>query len=97
MAELLQLSCTCGYETRVADGGLFAGVVDLYVCSDCRAVVGVLTWSSGHRGESPGRVEPVCPECRGNNIDAWREDDQRTGPCPRCGDEMTVESVGIAD
>lgn len=61
MAELLRLWCECGYEVEVADGGLFAGVVDLYVCRDCDAVVGVLTWSSGYRGEEPGAVEPVCP------------------------------------
>jgi hypothetical protein len=97
VAELLRLSCGCGYEAEVADGGLFAGVVDLFVCSDCEAVVDVLTWRSGYRGEEPGAVVPACPRCQGTNIALWREESRRSGPCPRCGREMTVESVGIAD
>jgi predicted RNA-binding Zn-ribbon protein involved in translation (DUF1610 family) len=82
---------------RVADGGLFAGVVDLYVCRECRAVVDVLTWRSGHRGQTPGSVAPACPRCGSVEIVEWREGDDQPGPCPRCGRAMTVESVGIAD
>ncbi len=97
MAELLRLSCGCGYEAEVADGGLFAGVVALYICGDCEAVVDVLTWSSAFHGEEPGAVEPACSRCQGTNLALWREESSRSGRCPRCGREITVESVGIAD
>jgi hypothetical protein len=97
VAELLDISCACGYAAKVADGGLFAGVVELFVCDDCRDVVDVLAWSSGHGGKTPGAVEPVCPSCKGTNLRRWRGGEERAGPCPRCGLMTTVTSIGIAD
>jgi hypothetical protein len=98
MAELLEITCDCGYRAKVADGGLFAGVVELFTCDDCREVVDVLIWSSGHRDRSPpGEVEPRCPRCDSARVRRWREDDERVGLCPRCARPATVESIGIAD
>jgi hypothetical protein len=97
VAELLSISCACRYEARVADGGLFAGVAELFVCDECREVVDILVWSSGFRGKTRGSVEPVCPRCSGTSLRQWRDGEERAGPCPRCGRITTVTSIGIAD
>jgi hypothetical protein len=97
VANLLELSCACGWTAQVAEGRLFAGVVKLFVCRDCRAVVDVLTWVSGHRGETQGPIAQRCPRCHGTKLVNWRRGNTRSGPCPRCGTEMKLRCVGIAD
>jgi len=99
VAELIEVTCDCGYRTTVADGGLFAGVTELFVCRDCREVVSVLVWSSGIGADAPpgGPVDPTCGQCGGTNVQAWREGENRTGVCPRCAAPLDVTSVGLAD
>ena len=98
MADLLEITCTCGYRAEIAEGGLFAGVMALFVCDDCHDVIGVLTWSSGSRTDTPfGPVEPRCGRCNGSNLRPWRHEDESEGTCPRCQQSVAVASIGIAD
>jgi hypothetical protein len=93
MATLLEISCACGYTTRAAEGGLFAGVVSLFICADCLELVGELTWASRWSDRPPGPVIPRCHLCGRGNLEPWSS----PGACPRCGETVEAESVGIAD
>lgn len=75
-----------------------SGVIDLFVCADCREVVSAQTWSVGYRSDHPeGDVAPTCPRCGGGNTTPWGEGDTPAGACPRCGRRVQTESIGIAD
>lgn len=98
MAEMLEITCACGYRAEVAEGGLFAGVVELFVCDDCQEIVDILVWGSGYRDDIPvGAIEPRCDRCHEQRVRRWRIDEERGGNCPRCEKRVIVTSVGIAD
>lgn len=98
MASLLEITCDCGYRAEVAEGGLFAGVVDLFICDDCREIVDLLVWSSGEDTTAPaGDVEPRCDRCNGTRVRRWRDGYGEPGPCPRCDRIVTLRPAGIAD
>ena len=78
----------------MTEGGLFAGVMELFACGDCRDVIGTLVFSTGRYDIAPpGPVDPRCPHCGGRKLTPW----SAPGPCPRCGDEVQARTVGIAD
>lgn len=99
MASVLEITCDCGYRAEVAEGGVFSGVVDLFVCDDCREVVDLLVWRSGGEATAapPGQVELRCDRCNGACVRAWRDGDGEPGRCPRCDRAVTLRTAGIAD
>ena len=97
MGEIIELSCPCGYTTRrLAVGGLFSGVAELFCCRTCVAVVSVLVWGSGYQQDLVGDLEISCPDCRGYDLVRFGAD-RHEGECPRCGREMVRQCLGIAD
>ena len=100
MGDILNLTCSCGYEAEE----LFVGCGmagpdwcrDLAVCSHCREVVTIRTTTKRRS----------CPACR-RAVVVVEVPALATGggdsvlldtPCPRCGEEaMRVTEVGIWD
>jgi DNA-directed RNA polymerase subunit RPC12/RpoP len=75
-----------------------SGVIDLFICADCRDVVSAQTWNVGYGGHEPqGDVTPTCPRCGRRTLHRWGEGVPPAGPCPRCGQAVETESIGIAD
>lgn len=99
MGDLLALQWECGYRAdHLVSGGVMAGVIDLFICADCRDIISAQTWSVGYRSDHPqGEVAPTCPRCGGDTLQAWGEGAPLAGPCPHCGRRVQTESVGIAD
>jgi hypothetical protein len=99
VGHLLALRCECGYEsTNLVSGGVMSGVIELFVCSDCREVVSAQTWSIGFGSDDrAGEVEAICPLCGSRALVAWGDGDIPTGPCPSCARRVETESIGIAD
>jgi hypothetical protein len=97
--HLLTVRCECGYESKnLVSGGVMSGVIELFVCSDCREVVSAQIWSVGYvGGDRTGEVEAICPYCGGRALAPWGDGDIPAGPCPRCARPVETESIGIAD
>jgi hypothetical protein len=99
VGHLLALRCECGYESKkLVSGGVMRGVIELFVCGDCREVVSAQTWSVGYGSDNrTGEVEAICPHCGGRALLPWGDGDIPAGSCPSCARRVETDWVGIAD
>ena len=81
----------CGYEAEVS-GGDDAGMIvntTTILCEDCEELYDAVTFRRAWGPEEepdPGPIEPRCPKSKRHSFRPW----EHPGPCPRCGNEMTM-------
>lgn len=84
-AFLYQCS-SCGYQTESSgklDFGM-VGVVEPFICSDCKELVDILICSIEEiQNQNPKTL--LCSNCKSKNIIKWKTLNR---PCPKCGGKM---------
>ena len=103
----------CTYSSDVALGEVGSGVVFRpMLCLDCRTVVSVAVGHPRQKDdpfhyddslEDPPPLD-TCPLCSGGQLEEVLAQEVGAGagrtvaiPCPKCGETLVIESIGIAD
>lgn len=108
MGRMDEATCQgCGYKLTLfgVDGqpGLLGTVTTSRVCRRSKSIVDVDRPAASDWPEPVNLPEEPCPECGKWGHPVWRVSagrktgGVRSGKCPKCGDLMTIQMVGIWD